>query len=89
MRFNRFTGFLIGTGLGAAAMLLLTPKSGKDTRRYLGHRVDDGREAVERGAAKFQEMRDDIRHTSAKATRQARKALRHVAKAGTLASAFL
>ncbi len=56
MKFNRLTGFLIGTSVGASVMLLLAPKSGKATRPYLGHRVDDGTELVERGISRFQDV---------------------------------
>lgn len=44
---NNFGWFLAGAVLGASAALLLAPKSGKDTRRYLSKTTKDGREAME------------------------------------------
>jgi gas vesicle protein len=74
MKFNRLTGFLIGTSVGASIMLLFAPKSGKATRRYLGHRLDDGREVVERGVARFQDTRRDLQHTADQTFSRVRKA---------------
>ena len=39
--------FLTGTAIGVAAAMLYAPKSGKETRRYLSERAQEGREAVE------------------------------------------
>jgi gas vesicle protein len=39
--------FIAGIGLGAAVALLYAPKSGKDTRKYLGRTAQDSRDAVE------------------------------------------
>lgn len=64
MTFNRFTGFLIGSGVGATIMLLLAPKSGKATRRYLDHRVDDCMEVLERGVARFHDLWRGIQRTT-------------------------
>jgi len=75
MRFNRFTGFVIGTSVGASVMLLLTPKSGKATRRYLGHRVDDGTELVERGVARFQDLWRGIQDTTGRTFSRIHKAV--------------
>lgn len=75
MKFNRFTGFLLGTGLGATAMLLFAPKSGKAIRRYLGHRVDDGTEVVERGVAKCQNMLQNVQDTTDRTLNRMRKSM--------------
>jgi gas vesicle protein len=39
--------FLAGAVIGAGAALLLAPKSGKDTRKYLSKTTQNSREAVE------------------------------------------
>ena len=39
--------FVAGAVIGAAAALLLAPKSGKDTRKYLGKTTKQTREAME------------------------------------------
>ena len=43
---DRFLWFLAGTAVGASIALLYAPKSGRDTRRYLGKKARQGREAV-------------------------------------------
>jgi gas vesicle protein len=44
---NNFGWFLAGVVMGASAALLLAPKSGKDTRKYLSESTQDSREAME------------------------------------------
>ena len=44
---SKFGWFLAGAVIGAGAALLLAPKSGKDTRRYLSNTTKDSREAME------------------------------------------
>lgn len=43
-------GFVGGALLGAAAMLLLAPRSGAETRRRIAERAERSREALERMA---------------------------------------
>ena len=43
---DRFLWFLAGTAIGASITLLYAPKSGRETRRYLGRKARQGREAV-------------------------------------------
>ncbi len=38
--------FLTGTAIGVTAGMLLAPRSGRDTRRYLSNKTQQGREAV-------------------------------------------
>jgi len=61
---NRFTIFLAGIGVGAAALLLLAPKSGKETRRWLGKTSNRARKSanhwVDRGKAGVDQMRHAI-----------------------------
>lgn len=44
---NNFGWFLAGAVIGAGAALLLAPKSGKDTRKYLSKTTKNTREAME------------------------------------------
>jgi gas vesicle protein len=44
---HNFGWFLAGAVIGAAVALLVAPKSGKDTRRYLGKTTKNSREAME------------------------------------------
>ncbi len=43
---DRLLWFFAGAALGATVALLYAPQSGKDTRRYLGKKAKQGREAV-------------------------------------------
>ena len=38
--------FLTGAAIGATVALLYAPKSGKDTRKYITHRAQQGKQAV-------------------------------------------
>jgi gas vesicle protein len=44
---NRLAWFLTGALIGATAAILYAPKSGKDTRKYIADRTQQGRDAVE------------------------------------------
>jgi gas vesicle protein len=55
---NKLVWFLTGAAIGAAVALLYAPKSGRDTRRYLRKRADEGREAL---ADAGKEIRDRSR----------------------------
>jgi len=83
MRFDSLKSFLVGVGVGATVMLLFSPKSGKDTRRYIGRRVDDGREVIERGAARVRDMGQDIQNLSKQTVKRANKAFAAAVEAGT------
>jgi gas vesicle protein len=89
MRFNRFLGFLAGLGAGAAVTLFFAPKSGKAMRRYVGRRIDDGREYIEHGAAKAQDVGDDMRVAYRKMIKGASQALAAALEAGRTVAAPL
>jgi gas vesicle protein len=44
---SNFGWFLAGAVIGASAALLLAPKSGEDTRKYITQTSKDSREAME------------------------------------------
>ena len=44
---SRVAWFVTGAVIGAAVAILYAPKSGKDTRKYLADKGQQGREAVE------------------------------------------
>jgi gas vesicle protein len=52
---HRFRFFVYGGILGTLAMLLLAPKSGKETREMLVDKAQEGKETVERGIRRAQE----------------------------------
>jgi gas vesicle protein len=43
---NTVAWFLTGAIIGAAAAVIYTPKSGKDTRQYISDKTQQGKEAV-------------------------------------------
>jgi gas vesicle protein len=43
---DKFLWMLGGLGLGAGIALLFAPQSGRETRRYLARKAQDGRERV-------------------------------------------
>ncbi len=42
---GKFSWFVCGAALGASVALLYAPKSGKDTRKIISEKTDEGREA--------------------------------------------
>jgi gas vesicle protein len=44
---SRIAWFLTGALIGATAAILYAPNSGKETRKYLADKTQEGREAVE------------------------------------------
>jgi gas vesicle protein len=52
--------FLAGAVIGAAVALLYAPKSGKDTRKYLGATTKDGREAMEASGRELMDRGKEI-----------------------------
>ena len=57
---NNFGWFLAGVVIGAGAALLLAPKSGKDTRRYLSSTTKNGREAMESSGRELMDRGKDL-----------------------------
>lgn len=57
---NSFGWFLAGAALGATAALLLAPKSGKETRKYISDTTKDGREAVEESGRDLMERGKEL-----------------------------
>jgi len=47
---GRFLSFLLGTVAGAAAAILLTPRSGRETREYIAERGNEVGESMARRA---------------------------------------
>lgn len=43
---SRFVWFIAGAAIGAAVALLYAPKSGAETRKLLGQKTEEGREAL-------------------------------------------
>lgn len=90
MKLKSLSGFLIGVSTGAAIMLLFAPKSGKNTRRYIGRKVVEGREFIEDGTDKIHDMGVDLRDKGKHAIKRANTAFAAAVDAGkSMASAIL
>ncbi len=56
---DKLIWFLLGAAVGASAALLYAPQSGERTRRVLGKRVREGREALsDSGRDLYEKSRD-------------------------------
>jgi gas vesicle protein len=52
--------FLTGAFIGAAAAVLYAPQSGKETRKYISDKTQQGREAVESAGQDIAEVSKDM-----------------------------
>src|SRR6516164_3970033 len=52
--------FLTGAFVGAAAAILYAPQSGKDTRKFLSDKTQQGREAVESASQDIVDVSKDM-----------------------------
>jgi gas vesicle protein len=57
---SKVTYFLVGLGVGAMVGILFAPKSGEDTREFLGKKADEGRDFAQRKAKELRERADDL-----------------------------
>jgi gas vesicle protein len=57
---SQFPYFLIGIGFGAIAGLLLAPRTGEDTRKYLRERTRKGLDTLNRQAGKLRESAEEM-----------------------------
>lgn len=55
---NLLIGLLGGAIVGAAAALLLSPKTGKENRQVLGESITKGRERIAKGVEKIRNRQD-------------------------------
>ena len=69
MSSNEFTCFGIGAVLGAAAAILLAPKSGPDTRKLLRSKAEEGTDYLASRAA-------DARDTASQAISRGKKVIK-------------
>ena len=73
MSTNEFTYFGIGAALGAAAAILLAPKSGPETRKFLRSKAEESTENLATRAS-------DARDTASQAINRGKKAIRQNAE---------
>jgi gas vesicle protein len=73
MSTNEFTYFGIGAALGAAAAVLLAPKSGPETRKFLRSKAEDGTDYLASRAS-------DARDTASQAIKRGKQAIKQNAE---------
>jgi gas vesicle protein len=73
MSTNEFAYFGIGAALGAAAAVLLVPKSGPDTRKLLRSKAEEGSDYLAARAA-------DVRDTASQAIDRGKKVIKQSAE---------
>ena len=56
---SKFIYFIAGIGIGALVGILFAPKSGRETREYLGTRADEGREYLRKRGRELREQATD------------------------------
>jgi gas vesicle protein len=71
---NVLLAFLVGALSGAAVALLYAPKSGRETREYLGEKAREGRARAADAAAKGREALNQGRETLTTAIERGREA---------------
>jgi gas vesicle protein len=52
--------FLVGLGVGAVLGLLFAPKPGKETRRYIGQKADEGKENLTKKSREARRQAEDL-----------------------------
>jgi gas vesicle protein len=57
---SKVSYFLVGLGIGALIGILFAPKSGEDTREYLSHRAEEGKEYAQKKARELRERAEDL-----------------------------
>ncbi len=57
---SKVSYFLVGMGIGALLGILFAPKSGEETREYLGRRAEEGREFAQKKTREIRERADDF-----------------------------
>jgi len=54
------TAFLIGAGLGATLALLFAPQAGKETRRLISRKAEDGKDYVSSKSRELRRQAEDF-----------------------------
>jgi gas vesicle protein len=56
---TKFAFFLAGMGIGAVVALLFAPRSGKETREYLTHKAEEGKDYVQQKSRELKKQAEE------------------------------
>jgi gas vesicle protein len=79
---SKVSFFLVGVGIGALLGVLFAPKSGEETRDYLGKRADDGREFAQKKARELRDRADELIERGKDVASRKRDSLSQAVEAG-------
>jgi len=57
---SKISYFMVGLGIGALVGIVFAPKSGDETRDYLSHRAEEGKEYAQRKARELRERAEEM-----------------------------
>jgi len=57
---SKVSYFLVGLGIGALVGILFAPKSGEETREFLAHKAEEGKEYAQKKARELRERAEDL-----------------------------
>jgi gas vesicle protein len=79
---SKVSFFLVGVGIGALLGVLFAPKSGDETREFLGKRADEGREFAQRKARELRDRADELIERGKDAASRKRESISAAVEAG-------
>jgi len=78
--------FIAGLGIGGAAALLFAPKSGKETRKYIADRAEEGKGYVAAKGREFREQAEEYVDRGKEVVSKQKERLADVLEAGRQAA---
>jgi gas vesicle protein len=79
---TKVTYFLAGVGIGVAVALLFAPKSGKETRRYLADKAEEGKDFVTAKGREFRQQAEELVDKGKEVITKQKERLADVVEAG-------
>jgi gas vesicle protein len=79
---SKVTYFMVGIGIGALVGMLFAPKSGEDTRDYLLHKADEGKDYAQKKARELRERAEDLLERSKEVARGQKDSIGAAVEAG-------
>ncbi len=79
---SKITYFLAGVGVGAVIGILFAPRSGEETRQYLGEKATEGRDYMAKKGREVREQAEEYVSKGKEAYRRAAKDVGEAVEAG-------